>query len=120
MNEATCTRLVRQRAVCQFEEFHDASTFFPCEYCGQWKADLERHHRQFRSRGGLWVPSNILLLCSTCHNGATRERLWANLAGLNVHTWQTPAEVPVKLWWSDVEVLLDDEGGWTPVKVDKA
>lgn len=79
---------------------------------------LERHHRQFRSRGGLWTPSNVVLLCHDCHEGATDEAPWVTGTGLNVHTWEDPREIPVRLWYVNGLVLLDDVGGYTVV--DKA
>lgn len=111
MNEKICTMLVQNRAVSYDPSLHGQAGALPCERCGRWSHTLERHHRQFRSRGGLWVPSNILLLCSGCHSDATDEAPWVAGSGVNVHSYEVPAEVRVNLWhcgW----VLLDDEGGY--------
>jgi 5-methylcytosine-specific restriction endonuclease McrA len=113
MGEGLCTDLVRKRALSWNEFLHPDTEFLPCECCGQWKP-TERHHRQFRSRGGLWVPSNIVLLCHDCHEGATDEAPWVSGSGLNVHVWEEPTEVPVRLWYAG-RVLLDDDGGYTGV-----
>jgi hypothetical protein len=61
------------------------------------------------------LPSNILLLCEECHLDCTEESLWAQAGGMNVHSWEVAAEVPVKLWHCDDMVLLDDFGTWHPL-----
>ena len=40
-----------------------------CLICGSPKL-LEAHHLTLRSQGGLTVPTNLVLLCRTCHNAA--------------------------------------------------
>lgn len=112
MNEKRCTELVRVRAVSFDPALHSAMSWLPCEVCGVWHGGLERHHRQFRSRGGTWVPSNVILICGDCHRAATDEAPWVHGSGLNVHSFEEPSEVPVRLWHSG-EVLLDDAGGFT-------
>lgn len=108
MTEASCTRLCRLRAAAPFPELDEYSTRLPCEYCSRFNY-LERHHRLFRSHGGLWVPSNIVMLCQGCHAATTDEQLTG--AGLNVRTGEVPAEVPVYIWYAGF-VLLDDDGGY--------
>lgn len=112
------TLLVRDRAVGAFEGFYDSlGDKLPCEYCGVW-AYLERHHRQFRSRGGDWRPSNIFLLCGHDHHLTTVARNgWARDAGLWVSQWAKPEEIPVWTWYAGW-VLLDNEGGYTKVDRD--
>lgn len=113
---AATTLLVQDRAVALFEGFYDSlGDKLPCEYCGQWD-HLERHHRQFRSRGGDWRASNIILLCghhhhlvTVCHNG------WAREDGLWVSQWAKPEEIPVRVWYADGFVLLDNDGGYIPI-----
>ena len=117
MNEKLCTDLVRNRAVSFDDSMHGQMGALPCETCGMWSHTLERHHRKFRSRGGLWAPSNIILICSACHADATDEAPWVSGRGLNVHSYQEPSEVPVWLWHSGLS-LLDDEGGYTPALFD--
>lgn len=68
------------------------------------------HHRLFRSRGGLWTPSNVILLCPEHHLDTTNERLGGT--GLNCQSWESPNEVPVEVWYEDGAVFLDDEGGY--------
>ena len=92
--------------------------YLPCESCGRWSDRLERHHRQFRSRGGVWVPSNVVLICRDCHADATDEAPWVTGTGLNVHSFEEPTEVPVRLWYAEGYALLDDNGWW--FGVDKA
>jgi len=113
VNEALCTELVRHRAVSYDPSIPIDSSWLPCEQCGRWKTALERHHRKFRSRGGLWTPANVLLLCRDCHAAATDEAPWVAHTGLNVHTWEDPDQVPVKVWYEDAAVLLDDLGGYS-------
>jgi hypothetical protein len=113
MNEQRCRQLVNLRALLPLSESEYDSSRTPCEGCGTfYSASFEMHHRQFRSRRGLWVPSNILLLCLECHSGAGGERLWAQTRGWNVHSWEDPQDVPVKVWWSDAMIYLDNEGGY--------
>lgn len=113
MNEARCTTLVRIRAASCDSQLDEHHLCLPCESCGFYTRYLERHHRQFRSRGGLWVPSNVMLICNKCHVDATNEAPWIPGSGLNVHSYEEPTEVPVKLWHVGL-VMLDDEGTFTP------
>lgn len=117
--EARTTLLVQDRAVAIFEGFYDGiGDKLPCEYCGEW-GYLERHHRQFRSRGGLWIASNVILLCRRHHHMVTVcPDSWAADEGLSVSQWAKPQEVAVRVWYVEGFVLLDDDGGYT--KVDKA
>lgn len=119
MQEVKCRSLVRGRAILPFDEWHDALSMLPCERCGVWTNSFELHHRQFRSRGGVWIPSNVVLLCHLCHLGATNEAPWIEGTGLNVHSWEEPTEVPVQLWHTVNPVFLDDDGGWEPAPLDK-
>lgn len=89
-----------------------------CEGCGVAPA-TEKHHRQFRSRGGSNRASNGLHLCgwgnhTGCHGrahaGAIGESLgWAIRSGFD------PLEVPVfrhvdSTWWR-----YDDDGSKTQI-----
>lgn len=111
MNEKLCTELVRARAISHDPSLVD-DRYIPCECCGRWVDNPERHHRKFRSRGGQWTPANVILLCNACHVSATNETIAANMGGLNVQSWQDPKSVGVALWHQDFKVLLDDEGGY--------
>jgi hypothetical protein len=115
-SEAATTMLVQDRAVALFEGFYDGlGDKLPCEYCGQWDY-LERHHRQFRSRGGDWRASNIILLCGHCHHLATVcANGWAREDGLWVSQWAKSEDVPVRVWYADGFVLLDNDGGYVPI-----
>ncbi len=85
-----------------------------CECCGQ-RAGSERHHRKNRSQGGKWTPANILLLCNICHKWITEHPTSARGFGLGSLGWRDdPAAVPVKLWYTDSAVCLDDTGGYDP------
>jgi hypothetical protein len=112
VNEKLCTTLVTRRAA-SFDPMLDEFGMVPCEGCGRYPQRLERHHRQFRSRGGVWTPSNVVLLCSECHLAATDEAPWAVASGFNVHSWEEPSEVAVELWYAG-SVLLHDDGTFTP------
>lgn len=117
--EGRTTLLVQDRCIAAFQGYYDSlGPYLPCEYCGTW-GNLERHHRQFRSRGGDWRPSNIILLCGQCHHLVTvAHNGWAREAGLWVSQWAKPEEVPVYVWYAESFVLFDNDGGCT--KVDKA
>lgn len=79
----------------------------------------EASHRHHRSRGGLWVASNLLWLCHRCHAWLHRERALADAGGWIPRGTVPAGQRPVWLvnmprdragWW-----LLDDEDGMTPV-----
>lgn len=87
-----------------------------CEFCQH--AGNQTHHRLPRgmggvSRAGMFVnkPSNLIRLCTLCHNIAEHEREWAFTVGLLVRRGDDPAERPV--WLRSVQgtgwyYLLDD------------
>jgi hypothetical protein len=89
-----------------------------CAWCGVPIFGGSRHHRKFRSRRGGDEVSNGVLLCGSgttgCHGWVHLYPSVARVEGFAVESWETPAEVPVRHFiygW----VLLDDEGGVTPV-----
>lgn len=108
--EGLCRIVVKRRSICWDESLHGLSAYLPCELCGGFSDSFEMHHRKFRSRGGLWHPSNILLLCQGCHSLATDE-LHPSV-GVNVASHQTPEAIAVKLWHVEAAVHLDDRGGF--------
>lgn len=114
MDERACRLIVKRRAVSVVLEVDEYSEFLPCEGCGTYVNALEMHHRKFRSRGGLWLPSGIIALCKSCHDNATVESLWAQACGWNVHSWEDPLLVPVQLCYVDSPVCLDNQGGYSP------
>jgi hypothetical protein len=74
-------------------------------------------HRTAKGQGGLWLPSNGILLCGSgttgCHGWCHHNPVAANAGGWIVQTGEVPSTVPVWLnprtlypgWW-----LLDDDG----------
>lgn len=91
-----------------------------CEFCN-WREGVDYHHRRNRGHGGTkdpraGQPSNCLLLCRPCHDWATDNKPAAMEVGVVVSNFcANPALEPV--WRRDRWVLLDDEGGLTPVEV---
>lgn len=89
-----------------------------CERCG-WQRAAHFHHRLPRGMGGssraarsVHRPSNLLHLCSACHDTVEAYRERAYILGLLVHRGQDPACVPVALGLEPLVrcVLLDDDG----------
>lgn len=87
---------------------------------GCWDEASQLHHRRPRGIGGSRNPStgqasNALNVCLPCHNHLeTAERAESRDRGWLVRQGSDPREVPVfryRRW-----VLLDDEGGITPVE----
>ena len=54
----------------------------------------------------------IVLLCFLCHRWKTVNPLAAHHAGYAVRSHEEPHRVPLKLWYTEVEVYLDDKGGF--------
>lgn len=106
-------QLVRDRALTPFRDTHDSyADYIPCESCGEWCVP-EMHHRQYRSRGGDWRPSNIVALCRLCHHQVTTcHNGWARELGLSVSQWQQPEQVAVTFWYERRQILLDNDGGY--------
>ncbi len=46
-----------------------------CQFCGAL-ANLEVHHKQFRSHSGQDSEQNLITLCSQCHAGIHRRKPW--------------------------------------------
>lgn len=77
-----------------------------CERCGL-AAQLELHHRQFRSRGGKHTVENIVALCGRgnhtgCHGWAHGEGIKATAEGYQIPSNGSPVDVPIKTllgWW---------------------
>lgn len=85
-----------------------------CEKCGDSRG-LEKAHRLARSQGGLWLPSNILDLCHSCHRGNHASPSTAYEGGWHLKMGQTPSTEPAlvfKSGWRDW-ALLHDDGTWT-------
>jgi 5-methylcytosine-specific restriction endonuclease McrA len=43
-----------------------------CQLCGTM-ANLEVHHKEFRSQSGADSEENLITLCATCHTGVHRS-----------------------------------------------
>lgn len=85
-----------------------------CERCGREGVRLELHHRQYRSRGGLHVPQNLVALCgwgnhTGCHGWAHSEALAAQKAGFSIRSRFDPLTIPIH-WHDQVETYLDSSG----------
>jgi len=87
-----------------------------CEACGRARA-TEKHHRLFRSQGGLHTVENLLDLCGwgnhtgdhgVAHTKAGFEKGWS------VRSGDDPAEIPVEHALFG-RVLLTADGAWKPV-----
>ena len=104
--ERNCRNLVAQRSNNN------------CERCGQQAHTY--HHRLKQGQGGPWTPSNILHLCGHgtigCHHWCESRVNDAHAVGFHVRPWEVPGEVPVLRW--GVWLLLDDEGGISPVDLN--
>ena len=74
------------------------------------------HHRQKRSHGGTWAPSNLLHVCGDgtigCHGWIEAHPQRANEGGLWLFAGEDPAETSVYMRWENLKswYLLDDEG----------
>jgi hypothetical protein len=88
-----------------------------CERCGKPAEHLELHHRQYRSRGGKHLASNIVALDGWGNH--TGDHGWAHTTteaedqGFSIRSGFDPHTVKV-LHGVFGLVLLDDEGGWEP------
>lgn len=67
-----------------------------CElHCGR-RAE-HQHHRRLRSQGGQHTLANLVALCGRCHTKIHANPAHSYEAGLLVHSWDDPADVPVGL-----------------------
>lgn len=85
-----------------------------CERCAARGAEM--HHRKNRSQGGEWSPSNIVCLCSKCHNWVGANPIAAHEVGLHVRPWEDPEDSPIKT--GNVPFLLDNDGCFTTLHDD--
>lgn len=46
-----------------------------CRRCGRFNVQLHVHHKRWISRGGSYMPTNLVTLCGPCHERAH----WADL-----------------------------------------
>ena len=108
------------RLVKQLVDLRDQAR---CVRCG---VDLRgrmasRHHRKLRSRCSgpeLHSPSNLILLCGSgntfCHGWVHAHPEQATQLGLMVHSWDNPAQVPVKTF-RDGWIQLNNDGSYQEV-----
>lgn len=82
-----------------------------CLRCGM--AGTDWHHRKRRREGG-HGPGNGATLCGLDHRWVHANPLEARDLGFIVHTADDYLTIPIKTFmgW----VLLDDDGGMTPIK----
>lgn len=103
MTEASCYRIVDARAGL------GDPLMRRCERCGSTDT-LTHHHRVKRSHGGGHVPSNVVLLCGSCHPWVEEHDVEAVREGWAVHSPTGSATVPIFHHPMQLRVLLDDEG----------
>jgi hypothetical protein len=58
---------------------------------------VHRHHRKLRRHGGSDDLVNILEVCWSCHRQIHDNPKRSYELGLLVHSWEDPAEIPVKV-----------------------
>lgn len=113
MNEAQCRKIVKRRAT-------ETVGFMACERCGRMDMALSLHHRRKRShlpKVRMWEPSNCVMLCGDgvqgCHGWTEANPLLARQTGWHVRSTEEARDVPVKLWYTQVPVFLNEYGGWS-------
>jgi len=84
-----------------------------CERCDSARA-AHWHHRQNRSQGGRWEPTNGLHLCALCHHYVTVNPVESEAAGWTVPRGLAPATIAVRLALHGL-VLLTPDGGYADV-----
>ena len=72
------------------------------------------HHRRLRSQGGGDEASNGLSVCALCHDYLHKHTGEAYKNGWLVRAWANPQQTPCLRRGQNV--LLDNEGGYTPEK----
>jgi 5-methylcytosine-specific restriction endonuclease McrA len=107
VNEAQCYRIVDTRAGL------GDPLMRRCERCGSNDV-LTHHHRVKRSHGGGHDPSNVVLLCGSCHPWVEHHDDNATVEGWAVHAPTDPATVAVYHHPMQMRVRFDDEGLLVP------
>lgn len=97
-----------------------------CVKCGKPLRDpVAVHHRKLRKHGGKDELTNLIALCSPCHNiapGSVHQNPRISYEnGWLVHSWDDPAEIPVTLPNGsralltndgDYRIVEDNNNGW--------
>jgi hypothetical protein len=86
-----------------------------CERCGSAEL-LTHHHRVKRSHGGGHVPSNVVLLCGSCHPHVEHHADEAEAEGWVVKSGGDPRQIPIFHHPMNMCVLLDDDGMLVPIE----
>lgn len=70
-----------------------------CEHCGRpLGAKVDIHHRKLRTRGGDDDPANLMAVTPWCHHEQIHKYPKAAAeAGHQVHSWEDPREIPIRL-----------------------
>ena len=90
-----------------------------CARCGK-TGSLHVHHRWMRSAGDDETGCNRVTLCAWCHGWAHHNPSQAVDEGWLVSRYADPAQVQVRhVLWPTWPVLLEAEGGITPVIPDE-
>jgi len=95
-----------------------------CVKCGRFLYDgVACHHRKLRKHGGPDHITNLIALCSPCHNIAPdsvhQNPAKSYEAGYLVKSWDDPASCPVVLD-NGSRVLLTDDGEYLPIEETEA
>jgi len=64
------------------------------------RTQLHRHHRKLRSQRGTDEPENIMLVTPEQHDWIHRNVGESYELGWLVHSWEDPAEVPIRGEWT--------------------
>jgi hypothetical protein len=91
-----------------------------CVKCGKpLREPVAVHHRKLRKHGGQDDITNLIALCSPCHNiapGSVHQNPRISYEnGWLVHSWDNPEECPVTLA-NGSRVLLTGEGTYMTVE----
>jgi 5-methylcytosine-specific restriction protein A len=94
-----------------------------CELCTaavgpERGSDHHIHHRRPRRAGGSKrpdtnLPSNLLLLCPTCHEVVESRRIAGYENGWILRSEAKPSYVPCTIWNGTREVFLTDDGRYS-------
>ncbi len=109
MNEKTCRAIVYERA-------NERCEVRVIGFCFGGATNYQhRKNRKHCTKTELWAPSNGLHVCGSgttgCHGFIHANPKIAYGKGWMVHSWNTPADVPVMLH-DNTPVFLGDDGSY--------